>query len=197
MQTAEEFYRRRGRPVQYKISPAALPTNLPDVLQVQGFQPYTPTMVQIASLTDMPGEAPLPSNVGVTISDTLTDSWFQAYTTAAAYAPESLPVRRGILSRVGPSGCFALLHADGLVAATGLGVVERGWMGVFCVVTFPQFRRRGFARQIMQSLAAWAVSQGAHSTYLQVEEKNAPAITLYANLGYKKLYSYVYLAKET
>jgi ribosomal protein S18 acetylase RimI-like enzyme len=136
-----------------------------------------------------------PSLLKVVQSGQLSEMWFKAYTSASEYSQESLPIRQGILSRIGPQANFVLLEADGEVAATGLGVVERGWMGVFCVVTFSEFRRQGLALQVMHILAEWGKTAGAEQVYLQVMENNPPALGLYDKLGFEKFYEYWYSTK--
>jgi ribosomal protein S18 acetylase RimI-like enzyme len=71
-------------------------------------------------------------------------------------------------------------------------VVERGWAGVFCMATRPQARRRGLATAVLRCGASWAAGQGARHLYLQVEEKNFPAVRLYTGLGFQTSHHYHY-----
>ncbi|MEJ2758026.1 MAG: GNAT family N-acetyltransferase, partial [Anaerolineales bacterium] len=95
-----------------------------------------------------------------------------------------------------PAVRYVLIRQDGAPAATGLGVAERGWMGVFCVVTVPAARRQGLAGKVMRALAEWGETQGAQRVYLQVMEDNLPALRLYSKLGFQFLYQYFYSTKR-
>lgn len=91
---------------------------------------------------------------------------------------------------------FVSLFSGEQPVATGLGVVERGWLGVFCVVSSPQYRQLGFAKGIMHVLAQWGKDQGAEHIYLQVMDNNPPALNLYRKLGFTPRYQYYYAEKD-
>ena len=122
----------------------------------------------------------------------ITEDWFQTYTGVSGYSPASLPIRRGIFNRIGPATNYVLLVEGGNPVSAGLGVVERGWIGIFCVVTVPEFRRIGFASGVMHALADWGMSRGVENIYLQVMEDNPPALRLYQGMGFEHLYTYSY-----
>jgi GNAT superfamily N-acetyltransferase len=191
---AEDFYRRHRMPACFQLCPAALPEGLYDMLLQFGYADEKATAVKIAPV-DTVLEKTEPPALKVLQSATLTEEWFQAYTTASGYDQASLPIRRGILSRIGPEANFLTIEENGKAAAAGLGVVERGWMGIFCVVTFDEFRRRGIASQVMYGLTAWGKTRGVRQLYLQVMENNPPALRLYDKLGFTKIYEYWYSTK--
>ncbi len=190
----EDFYRRRGVPPRYQLCPAALPADLPEMLEARGYTFTAHTAMKIQTIPDLI-EITRPHPGNIETSQAVTDRWFETYTSASGYNTESLPIRRGILSRIGPRAHFVLLIQDGEPTATGLGVVERGWLGVFCVVTKPALRRRGLASAVMHALAEWGQSQHAGQIYLQVMEDNPAGLSLYRKLGFKPLYQYYYAEK--
>jgi GNAT superfamily N-acetyltransferase len=196
LEIVEAFYRRRSAPACFQLCQAALPAELPEVLAERGYTFYAHTQVQVQSILDLLSHSSPPAGV-VTATDGLTDAWFNLYTSASGYSQDSLPIRRGILSRIGPAAQFVSLDADGVPAATGLGVVERGWLGVFCVVTVKPFRRRGLASGVMNALAQWGIKQGAEQVYLQVMEDNSPGLALNRRLGFARLYQYYYAVKDS
>jgi len=108
----------------------------------------------------------------------------------------SAEARRAILERIGPQTGYALLNIEGEPAAIGLGVVERGWVGLFCMDTHPEFRRRGAASAVLHALGQWGLEYQASQMYLQVMENNPPALALYAKAGFEKNYRYWYARKE-
>lgn len=100
--------------------------------------------------------------------------------------------RRAILQRITVATGFAALSIQAEPVAVGLGVVEAGWLGIFCMGTAPAFRRRGAARAILRTFTLWAQLYGADHAYLQVMESNTAALPLYASLGFETLYHYHY-----
>jgi N-acetylglutamate synthase len=61
------------------------------------------------------------------------------------------------------------------------------------VITDPHRQRRGYARRVVASLAAWARDQGAEGACLEVEAHNAAALALYDRVGVKtELHRYHY-----
>lgn len=53
------------------------------------------------------------------------------------------------------------------------------------VAVLPEFRRRGFARSLMQDLIDYAKTEGIRSLTLEVRVGNLPAIRLYESFGFK------------
>jgi ribosomal protein S18 acetylase RimI-like enzyme len=78
-----------------------------------------------------------------------------------------------------------------------MGVLERGWLGVFDVAVDPRLRGRGYGRRVMLHLLGWGKAQGALNAYLQVARENLPARKLYARLGFHTQYHYWYRQKRT
>ncbi len=190
LRIVDDFYTRRGAPSQYQISPAACPSELDARLEHLGYTVHSPTCVQTAGLSEVLGASSPAANVHV--QETCTDEWFAAYVQAEGADGRDAAARRGIVERVGPRVAFAHLSLAGETAAVGMGVLERGWLGVFNMSTHPAFRRRGAAKAILGALAGWAATNGGTRTYLQVMEKNAPARALYEGLGFSTLYHYHY-----
>jgi ribosomal protein S18 acetylase RimI-like enzyme len=187
----EDFYARRGCPARYQICPAAQPANLDEILAARGYRSDAYTAVQIASLETVLARTashPYP----VIISETFDGRWFNAYCQAEQVSPQAAEGRRSILQRIEPRTGYALLQSEDQVLAVGLGVVERGWVGLFSFVTLPEFRRQGAATRVIHALAQWGQTHAASQIYLQVMANNAPALALYARLGFETLYYYHY-----
>jgi ribosomal protein S18 acetylase RimI-like enzyme len=115
---------------------------------------------------------------------------------------------RGYLYRGAPLPTTAydvLVHADGPVfasvrldpapaplAAVARGVLVDGWLCVTAVTVDEGYRRRGLATAVMAALGAWGRRDGGHSCVLQVMSSNAPALALYARLGFTEHHRYHY-----
>jgi GNAT superfamily N-acetyltransferase len=101
-----------------------------------------------------------------------------------------------MLANLVPPACFALRAVGDQPVAAGFAVAEEGCAGFFDIVTHPDHRRQGHAGALMAALLDWARnSAGAHTAYLQVMLSNAPALRLYARLGFTELYRYWYRIK--
>ncbi len=187
---AEDFYGRRGAPAQYQMTPAACPQELDAHLARRGYSTHSRTCVQTAILADVLSHASPSAQAHVT--ETCSEAWFDAYAYVSGADPRSVDLREGIVERIGPRTVFAQLEVDGAVAAVGMGVLERGWLGIFNMATHTAFRRRGAATAVLAGLLNWAAENGTSRVYLQVLESNTPARALYEGLGFATLYHYHY-----
>ena len=73
-----------------------------------------------------------------------------------------------------------------------MGVVERGYLGLFDIVVRPDLRGLGLGRQIVCALTSWGSIAGATHAYLQVREENEIARDLYRALGFTDAYRYTH-----
>ena len=131
----------------------------------------------------------------IEVAEAFDEDWFTAYAQFEGMENHESGARRAILQAIQPLAGFVLLRIYGAPAAVGLGVVERDWLGIFCMATSPAFRRRGAASAILRTLAIWAQLYDARQAYLQVMEHNAPAQAVYARAGFETLYHYHYREK--
>jgi ribosomal protein S18 acetylase RimI-like enzyme len=185
----EAFYVRFGASARFQLSPASQPGNLDELLAARGYLTETATHVQTSPLAPLLNQQPEPEAV----ADSYDERWLAAYIEGEGERdPLKINMRRAMLTRIGPPAGFAAREIDGIVAAVALGVVERGWLGIFNVATHPQFRRRGLAAAVVGDLAHWASGFGAQSAYLQVFSINTAALALYKRLGFTTDYSYWY-----
>ena len=101
--------------------------------------------------------------------------------TAASYGGEKADdsILIDIVSRIRQPAVFATLDLDDRHVAWGLGVAERGYVGLYDIVVVPELRGIGLGRRVVTSLMAWGRDEGAHSAYLQVREDNEVARSLY------------------
>ena len=153
----------------------------------------TPAQVTPARVTSAPAAAtsgpldpaePAAGDPGVLLSGTLSPQWEAVY--RARTVP---PVGRRILA--GPATVtFASIELDGTTVAIGRGVVVQDWLGVAAVEVLPGYRRRGLAGRLTGGLFGWGAAHGARRCYVQAEAANAPALGLYASLGFTRHHRY-------
>lgn len=188
----EDFYARRQTPARFQMCPAAQPTELDDRLAARGYRLDAPTLVQTANLAAVLSTTESRRAWSVEMADSLSDTWFDTYRQVEQIEAKDIAGQWGILQRIRPATGYALATVDGQAAAVGLGVLERGWVGVFCMGTRTEFQRRGAAKAVLNALAAWGQAQGATQMYLQVMAKNQAAIALYEGVGFATTYQYHY-----
>lgn len=92
----------------------------------------------------------------------------------------------------GGDATFAEVRADGgELAAIGRGATADGHLLVAAVEVIPAYRRRGLARHLMAALADRHTDR-VHTVFLQVEDDNTAARTLYDRLGFRLHHAYHY-----
>lgn len=121
-----------------------------------------------------------------------TRQWFAAMAALQRHTKEHAGLYRQIVGRLAVPAAFAALADDRGTAALAYGAIHDGLICYELVVTDPGRQRRGYARRIIASLAAWAEEQGARGACLEVEAGNRAAGTLYHALGFRELYRYHY-----
>jgi len=58
-------------------------------------------------------------------------------------------------------------------------------------VNLDDARRQGLAQHMLRELVQWGVQHGSHRAYLQVEERNTAAVTLYGKVGFTTHHTYL------
>jgi N-acetylglutamate synthase len=195
----ERHYSALALPSIFQICDAARPAHLDAALAQRGYSANSYTLVQTAPIGDLlRNSTPLRfyPNFEVEVSEEFYDDWFALYCRSEEASGHHARMRGSILQRIERTCGFALLRIDGQPAAVGLGVVEAGWLGVFCMATLPAFRRHGAAGALLRTLAIWAQLYDAQHAYLQVMQNNQVAQQLYAKAGFATAYYYHYREKR-
>jgi ribosomal protein S18 acetylase RimI-like enzyme len=181
----ERWYARRGLPARAQV-PMPGAERADDALAAAGWTRDDDNLVLTAPIAGW--AAP---DQPVDLSPTPDDAWLTGYHYRGAPIP--------------PTAYDVLVHAEGPVfasvrldpapaplAAVARGVLVDGWLCVTAVTVDEGYRRRGLATAVMAGLGAWARRDGGHSCVLQVMSSNAPALALYARLGFTEHHRYHY-----
>ncbi|HEX5287741.1 MAG TPA: GNAT family N-acetyltransferase [Streptosporangiaceae bacterium] len=139
----------------------------------------------IAALEPGPGASVL---APVRVSGEPDADWLGMY----HYRGQQLPPMARRLLMSAPWQAFASVREDGETIAIGRVAADAGWAGITAIETDPRHRRRGLATAVTAALATLAVEQGATGLYLQVEDGNAAARTLYERMGFTGHHRYHY-----
>jgi len=160
-------------------------------LGAAGYVAFKPTLLLVGRVSDLAGKAD--GAVGVELAGTAATDWEQVFL-GEGFDPVDGASRLGILRR-GRDSVFASVRAGGRTVAVGAACLSHGWCGVHGMRTLPAFRGRGFAGAVLSALARRAREGGIERCFLQVEEGNAPARSLYARRGFTPAWGYAYWKK--
>ena len=177
--SVEAFAARHGITPGIQVSPLSRHKALMSELDRRGWGTRWPVLVLAAERDERvwSGGAPLEA------SDRATPEWLAAWARCEpgrdveAHAQTVFPLLAG-------RAVFARVHGD---AAVGIAVAGAGVVGLYCVAVDPSRRRAGLGTAIVRGLLA---GSDAGVAYLQVEESNAPAVSMYARLGFTEAYRY-------
>ncbi|MEU7773014.1 GNAT family N-acetyltransferase [Micromonospora taraxaci] len=88
---------------------------------------------------------------------------------------------------------FAHVYVGDTLVAVGRGTVtgQGRWLGLSLIEVVPAARRQGLARRVIHELTTWGMSAGATHAFLQVEQHNTAAVTLYRQLGFTTHHTYL------
>lgn len=183
----EDIYRRWGTPAIFKISPLVAPA-FDAVLKGRGYAVEHTTHVMTMGLGSLPDAPAVP---GLHLSTFIPPSWIEGLfalkgTTNVMHRQVVPSMYRAIPKE---TLCASILR-DGRIIATGLGILDRSYIGLYAIHVHPDFRHRGYARAVCTTILKEGIRRGAARAYLQVVEGNTPAVSLYESLGFSYLYTY-------
>jgi GNAT superfamily N-acetyltransferase len=187
LESARKFYASFDCPTIFRLTPLAGPE--PErILASLGFEVVDETLVMKAAISN----DPKPGS-GFAFSMACTEEWEAGYAAAHEQDATQRQGHRAILKSIAPlPTAFAMIQEEGAPVAFGLGVVDRGRLGLFDIVTAPTERRRGSARRLVGGLLHWGRTQGAETAWLSVIHANTNALALYRQLGFTESYRYHY-----
>lgn len=136
-----------------------------------------------------------PGTLDLTLEDELSTEWLDHFVHATDLPFQHWNILSMMLEMIPHKTCYGYLKDRHRFCSCGLGVLEKNYLGIFCLTTPQKQRRRGYATQLMAALTDWGRSQGATKVYLQVETANQPGMKLYNKLGFTEVYQYFYRIK--
>jgi N-acetylglutamate synthase len=181
-----DWYRVRGWPAMVAVP---YPTGQPErsavdrYLAGQHWRITHGAIVMTAGPEAVDGQADL-----VSIADQPDDGWLSRY----QYRGDRPPPISAQLLRSAPWQAFASVRYGGRTVAVGRVAVADRWAGLTAVAVDPDFRRRGLGQAITAGLVNAAVEYGVTGIYLQVEDGNLAARSLYQGLGFTEHHGYHY-----
>jgi N-acetylglutamate synthase len=190
----ERWYSERGLPICFKLTTASQPLSIDHILANRGYTSASGARVMTADLSrwQRGDTAAAPT---VRIETQFTVQWLDAL---CAMNTAQSPHREVILQMLSGGEAerfFATVFDGERPVAVGLAVRNGNYVGLFDIVTHEAARRRGYGRRLVQCMLDVGSAAGARTAYLQVVERNLPAISLYESLGFHHVYDYWYRHK--
>ncbi len=204
----ERIYRDLNCAASFKIQPLLDP-GFDALLEARGYQIRRRTDVMTMKICDsrlqketgkeylfenrlnLPTLVRYEDNLTVQLKAFVTDEWMKGLFSLNG---TSDPTLRRIVPRMYASipkqTIVASVEIDGRMVASGLGIRDRDWVGIYAIYVSPSCWRRGYARAICSTLLREAESLGASRAYLQVASDNKNARKLYESLGFTDFYTY-------
>jgi GNAT superfamily N-acetyltransferase len=182
----EAFYRERGLPTIFRLTPFSEPADLDRALERAGYALLDPSLVMTADL----GRPQAPeADIVLHVSG---DAWFAAFDRLQPLDPAERPTHRRIVEAARADRCYATVRGDVEPIACGLGVLVEDTICLFDLHTAEAERCRGHGTAIVGSILQWAHRRGARTAALQVHSENGPAHRLYRSFGFAVAYRYWY-----
>ncbi|MFY1596336.1 GNAT family N-acetyltransferase [Micromonospora sp. WMMD737] len=189
LDAVERWYADLGQPPMVN-TPLPLAAPVGAELDARGWVGRPPVLVQTVPLAGLPPAAPERAGAPpVELTAEPSDDWLAV----AAGRKGGLPdAARHVLTAVDQVR-FAHVYADGTLLAIGRGTVtgQGRWLGLSLIEVLPEARRQGLAGRIIRALTDWGAAAGASRAFLQVEQRNTPAVTLYRALGFTTHHTYL------
>jgi N-acetylglutamate synthase len=185
----EALYRHQRQPAIYRLT-SLIGDATDRRLDARGYGKEGPSLVLYREF----GPSPEAFDPAVRLLARPSPGWFAAMAALQSYGARNAALYRRIVGAVPVPAAYAMLVESDhdQPAALAYGAIHRRILCYVSVVTDPDRRRRGHARRIIASLAAWAADEGARAACLEVEAANAPALALYEGLGFREVYRYHY-----
>lgn len=182
---AQAHFAALGLPAIWRLTPLA-PPGTDERLAALGLRAVEPSVVLTAPLG-----AETRAQPGVTL-DAGEAPWVRGFAAMRGLDAASAATLGAMIAAIVPRKTLAVIEEGGTPVAFGMGVVERGRIGLFDILTAPAARGRGLGGRVVETLLAWGRAHGAAAAYLQVTEDNAPALAIYRRLGFTPAYPYWY-----
>ena len=188
----EAAYAARGLSAAFRVGDGPGLEPLRAELMRRGYGFEQPTLVKVA---------PVPAIQNVTdlepaeVAERPDEAW------AAVFLGEGFDQIDGAyrvkaLSR-SPGARFGMVREPGRTIAVGCGSYGHGWASFHGMRTDLSRRGEGLAGRVLAGLAGEARARGIERAFLQVEEKNAPARSLYRRAGFEQAWRYFYWSRPT
>ena len=148
--------------------------------------------------SSLPSFVVYPDDVIVQLQDRITDEWITSlFRLNGTTNPTLRRIVPSMFKAIPKETIVASIEIDGRMVASGLGILDRGHVGLYAIYVDASCRHKHYARAICSTILSEAQKKGSTHAYLQVVQGNAYAKSLYHSLGFEDLYTYWFRAKSS
>lgn len=188
---SEMFYNKNSLPTVFKILKHKKYEHLDRLLEDQGYKVIDTTNVKLLDVR----RNDFTNNRVVTLENSFSKEWISEFVHVNRIENKMGTVEE-MLSKITVDKVVASITVESKIVGFGYGAIENDMIGIFDIYVDEKYRRRGYARKIMNKILYWAKNKNIIYSYLQVVETNEIANRLYRSLGYKPYYKYWYRIKS-
>lgn len=187
---AEAWYRAHGQQAVFRLTQMFSPADLDGMLAQRGYTREVETYMMTFDLDRGLPRASYDLPAGAKVVERSAAEGLDDVHRMKAVTPEQH--ERDLMRQSLWKGeqVFLSLKTINGVASTGMARLEAGHVGIFNMRTASKARGKGYATLLVAYLLAWGLEQGARKAFLQVDQANAPAISVYKRFGFEPAYGY-------
>lgn len=183
----EEIYEKWGTPAIYKINPL-IDSSFDQKLTERGYLIAHITEVMTMSLMD---HKPGTSSSRVILREKISPAWLNAlFSMKGTVNQTHRLIVPSMYAAIPKDTIAAYVYDQDKIIGTGLGILDRDYIGLYAIHVDSRYRGLGIGRDICQAILDTSMEHGASYAYLQVVKGNTPAKTLYTSLGFQDFYTY-------
>ncbi|WP_421931626.1 GNAT family N-acetyltransferase [Phenylobacterium sp.] len=188
----EAAYSGRGLTPAFRIADGPGLEAVRAELTRRGYVSEQPTLVKTAPLESV---AVVTDQPPAEVAERPDEAWAAVFL-GEGFDPVDGAYRVKALSR-SAGARFGMVRDGARTVAVGCGTLGHGWASFHGMRTDQSRRGEGLAGRVLAGLATAARERGVERAFLQVEEKNAPARSLYRRAGFEQAWRYFYWSKPS
>lgn len=189
----EEIYRYWNTPTIYKITPM-LPPLFDSFLEEHNYTIERLTFVMAQKLKAF---FPIPCSVKITLEYQITPKWLEGLFRLKNTTKEKhLDIVPSMYAAIPKDIIAASISIDNKIVATGLGILDRNYIGLYAIHVDDKYCNQQWGRGICSTILNEGMKRGASYGYLQVIDGNDNAKHLYESLGFIEQYTYWFRTKQ-
>ena len=181
----ERHYRERGLPPIFRLTSFSAPQDIDNLLAERGYR-----FTDLSLVMTMPLAGSVEASSLSAVAD--AEVWLRAFQQVSGMLGPGQAIHLKLLRAIRTPCAFAVDSVGEDPVCCGLGVSVQDQLGLFDIVTHPDYLRRGLAKKLCSNLLACGRRAGAKSAFLQVLGSSTVAIRLYESLGFRRAYHYLY-----
>ena len=168
-----------------------------DLKKLNAYEPLSVEYEYYGRNSGLPSSIYYPDETIVQLRDRITEEWINSlFRLNGTSNPTLRRIVPSMFKAIPKETIVASVEIDGRTVAVGLGILDRGHVGLYAIYVDASCRRKGLGRCICSSILSEAKKKGAEHAYLQVVKGNVHAKHLYTTLGYEDFYTYWFRAKN-